>query len=85
MCSAGGGIVTRQILSILSGTLSSVCCFNRFASHFSTRGNTEVGAVGVTFAIRIRGARNAWLSGVSRENRQGGDISRERVGVGRLS
>ena len=75
----------RQILSILSGTLSSACFFNRFTGHFPTRGNTEVGAVGVVFAIRTRGVRNIWSSGVSHENRRGGDISRERVGVGRLS
>ena len=52
---------------------------------FPPGGNTEVDAMSVAFAIRIRGARNVWSSGVSRKNRRGGDISRERVGVGRLS
>ena len=75
----------RHILSILSSMLTSACFFNRFAGHFPTKGNTEVSAVGVTFAIRTRGARNAWSSGVSHEDRRGGDISRECVGVGRLS
>ena len=45
----------RHILSILSGMLTSACFFNRFAGHFPTRGNTEVSAVGVAFAIRTRG------------------------------